>query len=143
MGMFKEMYEQRVFPSDWEYKELRRKLSEAISRGYVEQVPVIKKPTRFSLNREWYQDKETGEIYCYVAGDKPDAAARLATQIVALIEALKEHPYLGRAGSQPGVRELVVGGTPHLIFYQVRAKRVTITTIWQDVQSTQGRPKSR
>jgi hypothetical protein len=49
MGTFKEMYEQRIFNSEWEYRELRRKLSEAISRGYVEQVPVIKKPNRFSL----------------------------------------------------------------------------------------------
>jgi hypothetical protein len=64
MGIFKEMYEHRVFTSDCEYKERRRKLSEAISRGYVEQVPVIKKPERFSLNREWYRDKEAGEIYC-------------------------------------------------------------------------------
>jgi hypothetical protein len=66
MGIFKEMYEQRVFNSDWEYTELRRKLSEAISRGYVERVPVMKKLGRFSLKREWYRDKETGEIYCLI-----------------------------------------------------------------------------
>lgn len=74
------------------------------------------------------------EIRDYVARDKPDAAARLATRIVALVEALRAHPYLGRAGSEPGVRELVVGGTPYLIFYRVRAKRVTITTIWHGAQ---------
>ena len=62
MGISKEMYEQRVFNSDWEYKEIRRKLSEAISRGYVGQVPVMK-PRRFAPDREWYRDKETGEIY--------------------------------------------------------------------------------
>jgi len=56
------MYEQRVFESDRDYQELRRMLSEAISRGYVEQIPVMK-PSRFSPNREWYRDKETGEIY--------------------------------------------------------------------------------
>jgi hypothetical protein len=39
MGIFKEMYEHRIFNSDWEYTDLRRKLSEAISRGYVEQIP--------------------------------------------------------------------------------------------------------
>jgi len=83
------------------------------------------------------------EIRAYVARDKPDAAARLATRIVALVEALKEHPYLGRAGSEPGVRELVVGGTPYLIFYRVRAKRVTITTIWHGAQARERQPKSR
>ncbi|MFZ0145778.1 MAG: type II toxin-antitoxin system RelE/ParE family toxin [Candidatus Sulfotelmatobacter sp.] len=75
------------------------------------------------------------EIRSYVARDKPEAAARLATRIVSLVEALREHPYLGRAGSEPEVRELVVGGTPYLIFYRVRAKRVTILTIWHGAQS--------
>jgi toxin ParE1/3/4 len=83
------------------------------------------------------------EIRDYAARDKPDAAARLATRIVALVEALKEHPYLGRVGTEPGVRELVVGGTPYLIFYRVRARRVTITTIWHGAQSRKRRPKSR
>jgi len=69
MGIFKEMHEQRVFDSDWEYKELRRMLSEAISRGYVEQIPVMRKPNRFSLKREWYRDKVTGEIYCLMEPD--------------------------------------------------------------------------
>lgn len=83
------------------------------------------------------------EIREYVARDKPDAAEKLATRIVTLVEALKEHPYLGRAGSEPGVRELLVGGTPYLIFYRVRASRVTITTIWHGAQSKRPRPKLR
>lgn len=83
------------------------------------------------------------EIRAFVARDKPDAAARLATRIVSLVEALREHPYLGRAGSEPGVRELVVGGTPYLIFYRVRGKRVTILTIWHGAQSRMRHPKSR
>ena len=83
------------------------------------------------------------QIRDYVAKDKPDAAARLASRIVALVEALKEHPYLGRTGSESGVRELVVGGTPYLIFYRVRSNRVTIATIWHGAQSGQRRPKSR
>ena len=75
------------------------------------------------------------EIRAYVAKDKPDAAERLATRIVALVETLKDHPYLGRAGSEPGIRELAVGGTPYLIFYRVRGKRITINTIWHGAQS--------
>lgn len=74
------------------------------------------------------------EIRAYVAQDKPDAAAKLATRIASLVEALREHPYLGRAGSEPGVRELVVGGTPYLIFYRVQGDRVTINTIWHASQ---------
>jgi hypothetical protein len=44
-------------------------LSEAISRGYVEQVPVIRKPNRLSLKRERYRDTETAEICCLIEPD--------------------------------------------------------------------------
>ena len=74
------------------------------------------------------------EIRAYVALDKPGAAERLATRIVAVVEALRNHPHLGRAGAEPGVRELVIGGTPYVVIYRVQAKRVVITTIWHAAQ---------
>jgi toxin ParE1/3/4 len=74
------------------------------------------------------------EIRAYVALDKPDAAERLAIRIVAVVEALRNHPRLGRAGAEPGFRELVIGGTPYIVLYQFRGKRITITTIWRGAQ---------
>jgi addiction module RelE/StbE family toxin len=71
------------------------------------------------------------EIHAFVAQDKPDAAARLATRIVAVVENLREHPYLGRAGSEPGIRELVIGGAPYVVLYRVQTGRVIISTIWR------------
>ena len=65
MGIFKEMYEMRLFNSDWEYRELRRMLNEAVLRGHVERIAVMK-PHRLVPNEEWYRDKETGEIYSLV-----------------------------------------------------------------------------
>jgi hypothetical protein len=62
MGIFKDMHELRVIGSPADCRELRRMLSEAISRGYVEQIPVMK-PSRYSPNESWYRDKETGQIY--------------------------------------------------------------------------------
>src|SRR5260370_888002 len=56
------------------------------------------------------------EIRAYVAADKPDAAEQLATRIVAVVEALRDYPSLGRPGFEPGVRELVIGGAPYLVF---------------------------
>ena len=49
------------------------------------------------------------EIRAYVAKDKPDAAGRLATRIVAVVEALRNHPNLGHVGAEPGIRELNLG----------------------------------
>jgi toxin ParE1/3/4 len=74
------------------------------------------------------------EIRAYVARDKHEAAARLATRIVAVVEALAEHPYLGRMGADPGIRELVIGRTPYVVLYRVRGKRVVILTIWHGAQ---------
>jgi len=74
------------------------------------------------------------EIRAYVAKDKPDAAERLATRIVAVVEALRNHPHLGRAGTDPGIRALVIGGTPYIVLYRVQGKRVTISTVWHGSQ---------
>lgn len=75
------------------------------------------------------------EIRVYVAKDKPEAAARLATRIVAVVEALKNHPNLGRVGAERGIRELVIGGTPYIVLYSVKRTRVIINTIWHGAQS--------
>ncbi|HTQ60508.1 MAG TPA: type II toxin-antitoxin system RelE/ParE family toxin [Candidatus Solibacter sp.] len=74
------------------------------------------------------------EIHAFVALDKPDAAERLATRIVAVVETLRTHPHLGRVGLQPGIRELVIGGTPYTILYRVLGHRVLICTIWHAAQ---------
>ena len=74
------------------------------------------------------------EIRAYIALDKPDAAERLATRIVSLAEALRSHPHLGRASAEPGLRELVVGGTPYVILYRLAGRRVIILTVWHSAQ---------
>lgn len=75
------------------------------------------------------------EIRAFVALDKPDAAERLATRLVSVVEALRIHPHLGRVGPEPGVRELIIGGTPYSIFYRVPANRIIISTISHASQS--------
>lgn len=74
------------------------------------------------------------EIRAYIALDNPDAAERLATRIVSLVEALKRHPHLGRAGDEPETRELVIGGTPYIVLYRVHGSRVIINTVWHGAQ---------
>jgi toxin ParE1/3/4 len=50
------------------------------------------------------------------------------------VEALRNHPYLGRSGAEPELRELIIGGTPYIVFYRVQGKRITISTIWHAAQ---------
>ena len=74
------------------------------------------------------------EIRAYVGLDKPDAAERLATRIVAVVETLRNHPRLGRAGTEPGIRELVIGGTLYIVLYRIRGRQFIIGTIWHGAQ---------
>ncbi len=74
------------------------------------------------------------EIHRYVAADKPRAADRLSSRIVSVITTLRKYPYIGRAGAEPGVRELVIGGTPYIVSYKAGRKRVRILTIWHGAQ---------
>jgi len=74
------------------------------------------------------------EIRTYVAQDKPEAAARLATRIVSVAEALREHPYLGRVGAEPGIRELVIGGRPYIVLYRLQSGRAIVSTTWHGKQ---------
>lgn len=55
-------------------------------------------------------------------------------RIVAVVEALRNHPRMGRVGAEPGVRELVIGGTPYIVLYGVERDRVVIRTIWHGKQ---------
>ncbi|MGA7792167.1 MAG: type II toxin-antitoxin system RelE/ParE family toxin [Candidatus Acidiferrales bacterium] len=74
------------------------------------------------------------EIRAFVARDKPEAAARLALRIVAMVEALRNHPLLGRVGAEPGIRELIIASTPYIVLYRVHGRRVIINTIWHGAQ---------
>jgi toxin ParE1/3/4 len=51
-----------------------------------------------------------------------------------MVEALRIHPRLGRIGPEPGIRELVIGGTPYIVWYRLEDERVTIITIWHGAQ---------
>jgi toxin ParE1/3/4 len=74
------------------------------------------------------------EIRAYVALDNPDAAERLTTRLVSVVQALIDFPMLGRPGADPETRELVVGGTPYIILYQVKRDRILIRTVWHTAQ---------
>ncbi len=78
------------------------------------------------------------EIRAYVARDKPEAAERLAMRIVAMVESLRNQPYLGRVGAEAGIRELVIGSTPYIVLYRVQGQRVVISTIWHGAQRRGG-----
>lgn len=79
------------------------------------------------------------EIRAFIARDDPSAAARVTTRLVSVAQALVDFPLLGRAGFAPNTRELVVGGTPYIILYQVKARQILIRTVWHAAQKREER----
>lgn len=79
------------------------------------------------------------EIRAFIARDDPNAAARVTTRLVSVVQALIDYPFLGRPGVDPETRELIVGGTPYLILYQVKAKQILIRTVWHAAQKKEGK----
>lgn len=59
------------------------------------------------------------EIGDFIAQDRPRAAERLVTRILASVEALADHPEAGRPGRVTGTREHVIADTPYMAPYRV------------------------
>lgn len=74
MSIFEEMYPYRQFDSWRDFDELKRTLAESISRGFVEEVPVMK-TNEVPRTENWYRDKETGEIYSLIPPEPPARGA--------------------------------------------------------------------
>jgi plasmid stabilization system protein ParE len=55
----------------------------------------------------------------WIKAHNPEAAARVGRRILAAVEDLAIHPYLGKRGRSPNTRELVVTRFPYLIVYSV------------------------
>ncbi len=65
----------------------------------------------------------------FIARDNPVAAERIVVSLVASVDALRDHPNLGRPGRLPETRELVVGGTPYVVPYRVLGGDVEILAV--------------
>lgn len=70
----------------------------------------------------------------YIAKDKPQAASRVAVEIVAACDRLEMFPERGRPGVRPGTRELTTVW-PYVIAYRVGPRgRINILAIWHGAQ---------
>lgn len=65
----------------------------------------------------------------YIEQDQPEAARRVAERILRSAERLAKHAHLGRPGREPETRELVVGGSPYIVCYEVREGFLAILAV--------------
>lgn len=78
--------------------------------------------------------RDLDALHDYIIQDDPKAAAAAAAvvrRIVSLVEELlPATPHVGRPGRVPGTRELVVSGTPYIVPYRVRARKIEIVRFY-------------
>ena len=74
------------------------------------------------------------DIRAYIAYDNPEAASRIAVQLVAACDGLEQLSTRGRPGRIAGTRELA-SVAPYVIVYRVTATAVQIVRIWHHAQA--------
>lgn len=62
----------------------------------------------------------------YLSEHAPARADALVDRLLAGIDVLEQYPNLGRPGRLDGTRELVITGTPFIVFYRLRKNQVEI-----------------
>ncbi len=73
--------------------------------------------------------RSLADIRAYIGQDNPEAANRVAVQIVAACDRLEYLPERGRPGLLPGTRE-IVALWPYVIVYRITSTAVEIINIW-------------
>ena len=71
------------------------------------------------------------EIRTYTAQDKPEVALGVAQRIVSAADQLSRNPQLGRPGRSPGIRELIIAGTPYILPYKIQGDRLKILGVFR------------
>lgn len=66
----------------------------------------------------------------FIARDNPVAAKQIVARLVGSVNALRDHPNLGRRGRLTGIRELIVSGTPYVVPYRVLDDDVQILAVF-------------
>ena len=70
----------------------------------------------------------------FIAQDNPGAAERMDGLIARQIDALADHPLMGRKGRVDDTRELVITRTPFIAVYRATATHIEILRILHGAQ---------
>jgi toxin ParE1/3/4 len=65
----------------------------------------------------------------YIQEHSPQGAANVQARIKAVTELLLDHPYIGVATSEPGIRRLAVNPYPYVILYERLGDEIVIHSV--------------
>lgn len=72
---------------------------------------------------------DLAELRQWIARERPEAAGRVAADILAAVDQIRRFPASGRLGRLAGTRERVVTGAPYTIAYRVGATSVQVIRV--------------
>ena len=72
---------------------------------------------------------DLNSAYDYIAQENPSAAIDVIDHIQKAANILSQHPELGRHGRVEGTRELIISGTPFIISYRIKDKRIEVLAV--------------
>ena len=75
------------------------------------------------------------ELREFIEQENPEAASRVANDILHSVDNLLDHPILGKAGRIHKTRELVVSGTPYTVIYLAESELITILRVLHQSRS--------
>lgn len=73
--------------------------------------------------------KNLNSVEEYIAKDNPDAALETVLKIINSVELLADNPAMGKVGRLFDTRELIIGGTPFIVSYRVKAGHIEILRV--------------
>jgi toxin ParE1/3/4 len=74
-------------------------------------------------------------LQAYISADNPEAAQKLAMQIVSSVEInLPDNPHMGRPGRVNGTRELVITNTSYIVPYRIHSGVIQVLRVYHGVR---------
>lgn len=64
--------------------------------------------------------------YEWIAEDRVSSAVQIINRIEEVTNALNRYPSMGRRGRVNGTHELVIAGTPFILVYRLKNKRIEV-----------------
>lgn len=78
--------------------------------------------------------RHLNDIAAYIFERNPNAARAVGSRIREVAELLTDLPYLGREGTLPDTREMIVPGLPYVIVYRIETDTVDILGVYHGAQ---------
>ena len=73
--------------------------------------------------------KDLDSACANISEENPSAAARTIERVRKALEVVSRHSEIGRPGRVEGTRELIIPGTPFIVAYRVKAKRIEVLSV--------------